>query len=127
VAAQLQLFEDGGCITSKRSFQLEGKRHVKVKMGGDIHYLEAARRCSIKLSDGDIRGAAKILCSNESYKAQDKLSFDLLTLKHHPRLPDSRSSPSQSTAPVSMSSAEVLAALRSFSPNSSGGVDGLHP
>ena len=50
-----------------------------------------------------------------------------LRLKHPPSPLDRRAPPSPSTTPLQVTSQDVLAAIKSFSPGSAGGRDGLRP
>jgi len=89
--------------------------------------MESAKRAFIRLADGDIHGAIRSLCSEETYSLPDLTGLALLQAKHPIRQHDRRATPSSIVPPLSVSNAEVLTAVRSFNPGSSGGVDSLRP
>jgi len=82
---------------------------------------------AIRLADGDIHGAIRSLCSEETYSLPDLAGLALLQAKHPIRPQDRRAIPFSVVPPLSVSNLEVLTAVRSFNPGSSGGVDGLRP
>jgi len=88
---------------------------------------EAVRRASIKLGDGDIKGAVRVLCSEDDYIPPNMAAFNILLEKHLPQPPDRRSVPPSVVPPLFVGLDEVLAAVRTFSPGLSGRVDGLRP
>jgi len=71
---------------------------------------EVKRRSYVKICDGDISVTVKILCSDETYKAPDKPSLDLVmfTHPHHPL--DGWASPSPTAALFSVGLAMELTA-----------------
>jgi len=85
------------------------------------------RRISLKLEDGDIRGAVRTLNSEEFLCQLDNDIIGTLKLKHPQCPPDRRFVPSPTTPPLHVSPSEVFLAIRSFSPGSAGGRDGLRP
>jgi len=85
-----------------------------------------ARRASVKLGD-DVRGAVRLLCSDKSRSLFDSATLEVLCLKH-PSCPiDRRPPPATSCVPLCLGRLEVKQAIRSFSPGSAGGPDGLRP
>ena len=86
-----------------------------------------ARMASMKLGEGDVRGAVRALCSTAGLVHCSEASFSLLC-DLHPHAPaDRREAPHSAIAPLSPSSAGILAAVRSFPGGSAGGADGLRP
>jgi len=80
-----------------------------------------------KLSDGDIKGAVRLLSSDEALAPQNDNTFKLLEDKHPapstteiPQLPDPQLF-------LQITSEKVKLALFSFPNGSAGGIDGLHP
>ena len=89
-----------------------------------------ASRVSMKLEEGDFRGAVRLACSEDTITASNDATFAVLQLKHPPPHPDSSIPPLlQDTAAPSLyvSIEEVAKAIRSFPVGSSGGPDGLRP
>ena len=110
-----------------------GKKHhgeaVIGKKGRPVESLDAAavRRASTKLQDGDIRGAVRALYSEESLAPLTEDTLMSLRIKHPAAPVDRRPPPFPSTAPLQVTSSDVLSAIKSFSPGSAGGRDGLRP
>jgi len=88
---------------------------------------DIARRASVKLGDGDVRGAVRLLCSDESRSLFDSATLELLYLKHPSCPMDRRHPPVTSWAPLCLGRLEVEQAICSFIPGSAGGPDGLLP
>ena len=85
---------------------------------------------SLKLEEGDFRGAVRIASSDESLADFSEETLAALKAKHSPSdasytLPDTPVDVVDSFIPVS--SHEVVRAIRSFPNGSSGGPDGLRP
>ena len=87
----------------------------------------AVSRASAKLQEGDIRGAVRCLCSDETLAPLTKAVRQALVAKHPPCPQDRRSPPSTTSPPMTATPAEVKEAIRSFAPGSAGGNDGLRP
>ena len=87
----------------------------------------AARRASSKLAEGDIRGAVRSLCSDDTFAPPGPSTRQSLLTKHPPAPTDRRPPPPLSVPAMSVSSDDVSNAIRSFAPGSSGAVDGLRP
>ena len=83
---------------------------------------------SSKLEDGNIKAAARILCSDEAPVPADSATFRELVHKHpcHPPTRPAVPPPFPDSA-LQVDSNEVLKHIRSFPPGSSGGPDGLRP
>jgi len=88
---------------------------------------DIARRVSVKLGDGDARGAVRLLCSDESCSLFDSMTLEVLRLKYPSCPMVRRPPPVSSCAPLCLGRLEVELAIRSFSPGSAGGPDGFRP
>ena len=87
----------------------------------------AAKRASAKLEAGDVRGAVRQLCSDETIAPHDDVTLQRLRAKHPPCPPDRRRMPDFSSAPMSVSPDDIRQAIKGFTPGSAGGPDGLKP
>ena len=86
-----------------------------------------ASRTAAKLEDGDVKGAVRALCSDESLAPTDSTTFASL-LKLHPSAPsDRRVIPSPGTSSLQISPASVRLAINNFPCGSASGPDGLRP
>ena len=87
-----------------------------------------AAAVSAKLEEGNIRAAARILCSDDKPVPINETTLEELKLKHpcppgdRPPIPEP-----PVTTPYQVSEAEVLTCIRSFPAGSSGGPDGIRP
>ena len=88
---------------------------------------QAAKRASMKLDAGDIRGAVKALCSNEVLSVPSPATTQLLKDKHPPAPADKRAHPCLSAAPLNVYPSDVFRAIKSFTPGSAAGPDGVRP
>lgn len=87
------------------------------------------KRVEAKISDGDIRGATKLLLSSDSLASQDYKTFMLLKEKHPSptrplNIPDK---PNNAASHFQPSEDDVLKSISSFYNGSSGGIDGIRP
>ena len=129
ILVQLRTFDEGGVIVAlpypSHSSDGRKKRFKSPSRENSV----TAKRASVKLGDGDVRGAVRTFCSSESGVLPDHLSnSNSIMLSKHPSVPvDWRCPPRPTTAPLLVSVQDVLLALRSFSPGSASGVDGLRP
>ena len=108
--------------------QAEPGRMRGIRRGGLKEEEEIlARRASSKLSEGNVKGAVRLLCSSGGVADITVANFDLLQ-KLHPPAPDDRRSP-PSTLPDSFTAEAhmIMTAVRSFPGGSAGGPDGLRP
>ena len=83
---------------------------------------------SMKMEEGDLRGAIRLASSNSSIAAPTEDTFHVLLDKHPP--PPSDYSPPPLpivSAPISVSQAKIARAIKSFPLGSSAGPDGLRP
>jgi hypothetical protein len=86
-----------------------------------------ASRASLKLEDGDIKGAIRILCSDDRLVQPDSDTLAKLA-DLHPKAPfDRRQAPDVTTAPLHVNKSEVRQAILSFPAGSACGLDGLRP
>ena len=86
-----------------------------------------ARTASVKLEDGDFKGAVRLLCSNDRLAVPDESTFDELRRLHPAAPPDRRPVPTAITPSLQVSPSAVRAAIRSFPNGSAAGPDGLRP
>ena len=87
----------------------------------------AVHRASAKLQEGDIRGAVRCLCSEETLAPSTAATLESLIAKHPSCPNDRRAIPTTTSQPLTVSAADVKKAIRSFGPGSAGGRDGLRP
>ncbi len=88
------------------------------------------RRVTQKLCAGDIRAAVSTCCSDDTIAARSIETLSLLQSKHPPAPDDLRDvdeSHNCSSPPLQISNDDVIQAIDSFSPSTSGGPDGLQP
>jgi hypothetical protein len=88
-----------------------------------------ALMASVKLEDGDIKGAVRLLCSDDRLAVPQESTFTELC-RLHPVAPiDRRPVPSTDTSPLQVTPLAVRAAIQSFPNGSSAGpdADGLRP
>ena len=89
--------------------------------------VSTARRAASRLDEGDVKGAIRQLCSTDKL-ATPSLSTHRSLLSKHPVAPSDRRTPSSDAFnPITVTADQVLVAIRSFPPGSSGGLDGLRP
>ena len=87
------------------------------------------KRVSAKLSDGDVKGAVRLLSSGEEHAPIDGQTRALLAAKH-PAAPTDLSMPlppDDSFVAAVAGEEDVRKALASFGPGSAGGLNGLRP
>jgi hypothetical protein len=82
-----------------------------------------------KISDGDIRGAIRLLSSSDVFAANNSDTFAHFEEKHPPpsrtlNLPDA---PNENVDYLSVSEDKVFKAIMSFPNGSSAGLDGIRP
>jgi len=88
---------------------------------------EAAKSASIRLSDGVVHGAVRMLCSEDMYVNPNAQTFDVLKDKHPSKPLNRRHDPPQTVSPLTVNVEDVLATHKSFIPGSAAGVDSLRP
>lgn len=122
VKSQVSAFMENAALPAPTN-----NRKVRVKKSKEIQL----KKCvSAKLCDGDVRGALRLLTSEEDQAPQNDQTYALLASKHPP-MPDDLSLPPPAdddlADPVQVGEDEVRKALSSFRPGSAGGPDGLRP
>ena len=87
-----------------------------------------ARRAAAKLDEGDMKGAIRHLCSSDTLQAPSAVTYRKIEAKHPPAPADRRQFDSQVPfTPLTVTSNQVLEAIKTFPSGSSGGPDGLRP
>ena len=86
-----------------------------------------AGMASAKLEDGDVKGAVRLLCSDDRLATPDASTFKELSGLHPPAPADRRQAPSTDTPPLQVTPSAARAAIKSFPNGSSAGPDGLRP
>ena len=86
---------------------------------------QLCKRVNAKLIEGDVSAAVRVVASEDISPTSEVM--DALRLKHLPTPSDFRPPPPLFDEPPTTNPNEVLAALRSFPPSSSAGLDGLKP
>jgi hypothetical protein len=82
---------------------------------------------SVKLEDGDVKGAVCLLCSDDRLAVRQESTF-VEFCRLHPVAPiDRHPVPSTDTSSLQVSPSAVRAAIQSFPNGSSAGLDGLRP
>ena len=86
-----------------------------------------ASRVSVKLEEGDFKGAIRLACSKDTLADLSDTTFDVLLQKYPPLCPNSIIPARSATlsAPIVVSEKEVTHAIQSFPNGSTGGLDGL--
>ena len=82
---------------------------------------------SRKLKEGDVRGAVRIITSEDSVAPYSPSVLSALELKHPRRPPDRRAFPTASESPLFATEGDVIKAIKSFPVGSSGGIMRLKP
>jgi len=87
-----------------------------------------AKKIEAKLGDGDIRGAIRLACSEDTIAPNDAVTLASLEQKHpaHPHDLVFPTQPLNANCPPVLDS-EVTHAVKSFPAGSAGGLDGLRP
>ena len=86
------------------------------------------RRIATKFVDGDVRGAVRVLTSEDGFADRSKAIVDALREKHPPAPSDLDLPPppdDQLASPITVTKQEVLAGIMSFPKSSGTGPDGL--
>lgn len=95
----------------------------------NISPISLSRRVEYKISEGDVKGAVKILSSNETLAPQNQETLKLLRQKHPPpkkplNIPEA---PAKNAEHLIVSEQEVVKNINSFPNGSASGVDGILP
>ena len=122
IIKQIQQYESGTepspAPTSHRSLQ---RRPVKT------HDEQIAALASAKLEDGDVKGAVRLLCSDDGLAAVNENTLNALANLHPPAPADRRAAPTTDVPPLQVTPAAVRAAVQSCPNGSAAGPDGLRP
>jgi hypothetical protein len=87
-----------------------------------------AAMAAAKLEDGDIKGAVRMLCSDDQLTVPDRSTFDKLCRLHPPVPGDRRPAPPiNGILPLQVLPTAIRSAIQSFPNGSAGGPDGLRP
>ena len=122
VMKQISAFDEGRLQSSRPATHASGRR------GQSDSDEKVANRASAKLEEGNVKGALRLLASNDALAPQSKATYDSLLALHPPCPTDRRLSPPvASCQPLSVLPLEVGHAIRTFPSGSAGGPDGLRP
>ena len=90
---------------------------------------DLSRRVSSKLADGDVRGALRVLTSDDSFANPTSEVVENIQDKHPEPPSDLRDlqPPAEESVPLIATEADVRRAISSFPPSSSAGLDGIRP
>ena len=103
-------------------------RHIVLYTSNKVNY--HATRISMKLEEGDYRGAVRLACSEDVFAEHNSHTLDVLRAKHPPAPPNSDTDTLNCKVPLSISiatKAMIKKAIASFSCGSGAGIDGLLP
>jgi hypothetical protein len=129
ICKQIQRFKEvGWTVTDCQEAPPVHRKSKRAPLSSDA---AAAKRASAKLDEGDIKGSIRQLCSTDTLADASATTYQQLQLKHPPAPNDRRSPytalPAAPYDPFLTSADQVLSAIKSFPPGSSGGPDGLRP
>ena len=90
---------------------------------------DMARRVASKMADGDVRGALRIITSDDSFAHPTDEVIASIANKHPGPPSDIREPcpPATDAAALIATEGDVLRAIKSFPPSSSAGLDGIRP
>lgn len=105
--------------------KLQKSNTLKKNTNNDLHL---SKKVDHKLSVGDIHGAVRLLCSEDTLASDDDITFQNLKEKHPlPLLEENNFVNPPPKNPVLVSDNETKLAIFSFKPGSAGGLDSLKP
>ena len=112
-----------------QSAQNARKTPTKNRRKKELSSDKLKRSVGLKLSDGDVKGAIRLLSSADSVAQDSVKTIEALRAKHPPAPEDTclPPGPDDATQSLLVSCADVEAAVKSFSSGSSAGLDGLRP
>jgi len=116
ILAQIAMFDQGVGIFPPRAVKRSKSKKKVIGSATRTVDEDAARRSSIKLEDGDVHGAVRILCSNEKYTPPDASSYAILQSKHPPSPLDRRKILGAVSSPLIVQLSNIHMAVRSFAP-----------
>jgi len=97
---------------------------------GAVKKFDSGKKVEAKLSDGDIRGAIRLLTSDDTI-APNNDATNASLLEKHPAHPEPTNFPPEedgaTPSQIVLESGDVVKAIRSFPPGSAGGLDALRP
>ena len=121
--SQLSSDEDGRLKSSRSRRGGKGEKRLSVDEA-------LGKRVGAKLSDGDIKGAVRLLTSGDEIVLTTDDNVEKLASKH-PAAPSDLDLPpcpdDSLERPADATEADVMAAISAFNPGSSAGLDGLRP
>jgi len=121
VIKQVQLYEYGTSPTDQPSSRLAARRPKK------LNDEQLAAIASSKLEDGDVKGAVRLLCSDDGLAVPNSATFNAISCLHPAAPVDRRSVSSTDISAIQVTSVAVKGAIQSFPNGSSAGPDGLRP
>ena len=121
-AVNVQLREESDPLPSQ--FHQSSKHHIPSDSTTNL-----AKQVSSKLEEGDVRGAVRIACSEDTLAELNEETLSALRAKHPPQPPGScfPLAPAANTSLPFLAEGETVQAIRSFPCNTAGGPDGLRP
>lgn len=123
VVKQVRQYETGSSEPAPSSSHWSSRRSKQVKS----HDETVAAIASAKLEDGDVKGAVRLLCSDDKLAAPDSTTLPEVQRLHPTAPTDRRSVPTTDTRPLQVSPPAVRAAIQSFPNGSAAGPDCLRP
>ena len=104
-------------------------RRPAFSTNNNVDHMHQATRISMKLEEGDYRGAVRLACSEDVFAEYNSHTLDVLRAKHLPAPPDSSMDAPTCDVPLSISveTEAIVRAIASFPCGSGAGMDGLRP
>lgn len=118
----MQQYEAGIDQSPAASHQRVGRRCSAKTSEQQIAAMAASR-----LEDGDVKGAVRLLCSDDKLAVVDATTLDELSHLHPSAPADRRPAPTCSSPPLQVCPLATKSAIQSFPNGSAGGPDGLRP
>jgi hypothetical protein len=123
VIKQTRSYDSGVRVVSKEG-RSERRKVLKIFNQDQA----AASRASAKLEEGDVKGAVRLLCSNDSLAMPDEATHRALITLHPSAPADRRITPvTNAVSPLHVTPAAIVEAVRTFPNGSAAGPDGLRP
>ena len=127
VKRQIEAFTSRGALGAETNLSRGGPRE-RLKTGKRCSDDEvSARRASAKLEEGDVRGAIRLLSSQDALAPATQATLSRLLTMHPPSPADRRVAPTTSSVALQATPHTVLEAITSFPNGSAAGPDGLRP